>query len=219
MVAGTEDKTLEGAVLRAFPWLLGGLAVSALLLVLPPAADRRWDLLVHVSALVAFLFTLTWAIARHGDDAWFAGRGWSGSRRRLATAISLVVIVTGVTGLVTMASSAAMQYQPSLQFLQLLSALDIAWVVAGTTLALRSLWGAVAALVGGAMMSAVCVLSIALYLVEVGLTTDQAWLVDGGQMLRLVLPFDVAAALITVTLLVLAARVTSSDAAGQSPVV
>lgn len=219
MVAGTEDRTLEGAVLRAFPWLLGGLAVSALLLALPRATDRRWDLLVHLSVLVAFLFTLAWAIAPHGDDAWFAGRGWSESRRRLATAVALVVVITGVTGLVTLASSAAMQYQPSLQFLQLLSALDIAWVVAGTTLALRSLWGTAAALVGGAMMSVVCVLSIALYLVEVGLTTDQAWLVDGGQMLRLVLPFDIAAALITVTLLMLAARATSSDAAGKTPVV
>lgn len=219
MVAGTEDRTLEGAVLRAFPWLLGGLAVSSLLLALPRATDRRWDLLVHLSVLVAFLFTLAWAIAPHGDDAWFAGRGWSESRRRLATAVALVVVITGVTGLVTLASSAAMQYQPSLQFLQLLSALDIAWVVAGTTLALRSLWGTAAALVGGAMMSVVCVLSIALYLVEVGLTTDQAWLVDGGQMLRLVLPFDIAAALITVTLLMLAARATSSDAAGKTPVV
>ena len=131
----------------------------------------------------------------------------------------MIVIITGVTGLVTLASSAAMQYEPSLQFLQLLSALDIAWVVAGTTLALRSLWGPAAAIAGGIMMSIVCVLSVTLYLAEVGLTPDQGWLVDGAQMLRLVLPFDVAAALITVTLLIIAARAGSSDSAGKTPVV
>ena len=52
-----------------------------------------------------------------------------------------IVIVTGVTALVTLATTAALRFEPSLQFLQLLSALDIAWVVAGTTLAVRSLWG------------------------------------------------------------------------------
>jgi hypothetical protein len=36
------------------------------------------------------------------------------------------------------------------------------------------------------MLSIVCVLSVTLYLAEVGLTPDQGWLVDGAQMLRLV---------------------------------
>ncbi len=214
-----NPKSMEAAVLRAVPWLFVALAISAALLLLPPAEDRRWDLLIHLSALVVFSFALTWALAPHGDSVWFEDRNWSTARRHLGTAIALIVIVTGVTGLVTLASSAAMQYQPSLQFLQLLSALDIAWVVAGTTLALRSLWGRGAAFAGGVMMSLVCVLSIALYLVEVGLAPDAGWLVDGGEMLRLVLPFDVAAALITVTLTVLAARAASSDGAGKTPVV
>ncbi|MDJ0925930.1 MAG: hypothetical protein QNJ77_15370 [Acidimicrobiia bacterium] len=211
--------TLESAVVAAFPWLLAGLGVSLLLLLLPPSDDRRWDLLLHLSGLVAFSFALTWRLVRLGDEPWFSRPGWPDRRRRLGTAASLIVIVTGVTALLTLASSAAMQYQPSLQFLQLLSALDIAWVVAGTMLALRILWGNLASLAGGAMMSVVCVVSIALYLAEVGLTADDAWLVDGGQMLRLVLPFDVAAALITVTLTALAAHRGSADGASEAPVV
>ena len=214
MRAPSDDQTLEAALLRAFPWLVAALVLSAALLVLPPAGDRRWDLLVHLTALVAFSFALTFALASYGDAPWFDGRGWPVARRRFVTAVTLIVIVTGVTGLVTMASAAAMQYQPSLQFLQLLSALDIAWVVAGTTLALRSLWGNVAAAAGGTMMSIVCVLSIALYLTEVGLAPDQGWQVDGAEMLRLVLPFDVGAALITIGLTVLASRHTSGDVAG-----
>ena len=133
--------------------------------------------------------------------------------------MSVVLLVTGLVGLVTLASSAALRYPPSLQFLQLLSALDIAWVVAGTMLALRSLWGNLVSLAGGVMMSVICVVSIALYLAEVGLTADSEWLVDGGQMLRLVLPFDVAAAVITVALTLLAAHRGSADGAGEAPVV
>lgn len=131
--------------------------------------------------------------------------------RRLATNVAFVVIVTGATALVTLSSSAAMHYEPSLQFLQLLSALDIAWVVARTMLAVRLLWGRIAALLAGWMMSVVCVLSIAAYLDEVGLDEAGGWLIDGEQMLRLVIPFDVVAAMITIGLTLLAVRRSSSD--------
>ena len=63
-----------------------------------------------------------------------------------------------------------------------------------------------AAFVAGSMMSTVCVLSIGLYLAEVGLSTDQGWIVDGSKMVTLVLPFDVAAAVITIGLTVIASR-------------
>jgi hypothetical protein len=143
---------------------------------------------------------------------WFPHRHWLVPNRRFITNAALIVIVAGVTALVTLASSAAMQYEPSLQFLQLLSALDIAWVVAGTVLAVRLLWGRVVAAAAGWMMSVVCVLSIAAYLDQVGLTESGGWLIDGGQLLRLVIPFDVAAALITLGLTWLAARrETSAD--------
>ena len=60
------------------------------------------------------------------------------------------------------------------------------------------------------MMSIVCVLSIGLYLDDVGLAADQGWLVDGDRMVALVLPFDVAAAVITIGLTILASRLGSA---------
>ncbi len=211
--------TLEDALLAAFPWLLGGLVASLPLLLLPAADDRRWEAMIHLGVLTLFLFALTWRLRHTGDRPWFDGRDWPESRQRLVTAIAQIVIVTGATGLVTIASSAALQFQPSLQFLQLLSALDIAWVVAGTTLAVRSLWGDAAAFAAGVMMSVICVLSIGLYLADVGLAADGGWLVDGGKMVTLVLPFDVAAAVITVGLTILASRIGSADVAGKRPIV
>ncbi len=197
---------LETAVISGFPWLLGGLATAIPVLLVPASNDRRWDLLIHLSALVVFALALTWRVATTDRTTWFPDRGWSDPARFLATMSALIVIVTGVTALVTMATSAALRFEPSLQFLQLLSALDIAWVVSGTTLAVRALWGKVPAIVAGVAMSIVCVLSIALYLAAVGLDAKGGWLVDGGEMLRLVLPFDAVAAVMTITLLIVAAR-------------
>jgi len=202
----SDRSPLETAVIKAFPWMLAGLAAAVPLLVVPASSDRRWDILVQLSLLVVFSLALTWRLATTEYTAWFPDRGWSSERRFFVGTSSLVVIVTGTTALVTLATTAALRFEPALQFLQLLSALDIAWVVAGTTLATRSLWGRIPAVVAGIAMSIVCVLSIALYLGEVGLNADSGWLVDGGRMVRLVLPFDVAAAVITVTLLTIASR-------------
>ncbi|MCP3994420.1 MAG: hypothetical protein GY722_05055 [bacterium] len=209
---------LEQAVLTAFPWLVVALIATLPLLFIPASGDRRVDLIIHLSLLVLFSVSLTWRLDIDETSHWFADRQWSPARRYWVAAASVVVIVTGVTALVTIASAASLRFDPSLQFLQLLSALDIAWVVAGTTLATRSLWGNAVSAAAGAAMSIVCVLSISLYLAEVGLDTDGGWLVDGSQMLRLVLPFDVVAALMTVGLVTLAA-IRSADGAAQTPVV
>ncbi len=199
-------KSLEAAILRVFPWVVGGLAASPLLLVIPEGSDRRAEVLVHLSALVVFSLALAWRLSPVAPSTWFADRGWPPARRVLIVLVTNVVIVTGATALVTLASSAAMQFQPSLQFLQLLSALDIAWVVSGSALAAGLLWGRAAAAAIGTAMSVVCVISIGLYLAEVGLDAEGGWLLDGSALARLVLPFDVAAALITVGLLLLAAQ-------------
>ena len=204
-------------MLESFPWLIGGLLISIPLLLIPTSTDRRTVLLIHLTLLVVFSLGLTWQLAHLSGEKWYSSKTWTLGRPHLAGAITLIVVVTGVTGLVTLASSAALRFQPSLQFLQLLSALDIAWVVSGTTLAVRSLWGRGAAIAAGAGMSVVCVTSIALYLTEVGLDEAGGWLVDSEQMLRLVLPFDVAAAVLTIGLTLLAARL--ADGAGQTPVV
>jgi hypothetical protein len=207
----TDDHNLEGAVFRAVGPLVFALLASVPLLLLPRQDDRIFELLVHLIGLVAFSFALTWWLAPLADRSWFAGRHWLQANNRFVTNAAFIVIVTGATALVTLASSATMQYEASLQFLQLLSALDIAWVVSGTMLAVRLLWGRLASLAAGWMMSVVCVLSIAAYLDKVGLDDSGGWLVDGEQMLRLVIPFDVAAAIITIGLTLLAARRTSAD--------
>lgn len=209
---------LEQTVLDAFGWLVVALVAALPLLLIPASDDRRVDLIIHLSLLVLFSVSLTWKLAIDDTSHWFADKRWSPARRYWVATAAVVVIVTGVTALVTIASAASLRFDPSLQFLQLLSALDIAWVVAGTTLATRSLWGNAAAIAAGAAMSIVCVLSISLYLAEVGLDTDGGWLVDGGQMLRLVLPFDFVAATMTVGLVTVAAR-RSADGAAQAPVV
>lgn len=214
----TNQSQLETVVLAVFPWLIGGLLASSALLLVPASADRRWDLIIHLCVLVLFSLTLTWRMPTIEVDSWFPQQTWPTARRFFAAAAALVVVVTGITALVTLASTAAMRYPPSLQFLQLLSALDIAWVVAGTTLAVRHLLGRIPALLAGGMMSVVCVLSILLYLAEVGLSSDGGWLVDGGQMLRLIIPFDVAAAVITLGLLAVASR-HSADGTGKTPVI
>jgi len=218
-MAEPTPNPLEQAVLTAVPWLIAGLVAALPLLLIPESTDRRWDLMIHLVVLVGFSFALTWRLAPLATRDWFSAYNWSTSLNHLATAVSLIVIVTGFTGLVSLASSAAMGYQPSLQFLQLLSALDIAWVVGGILLASRALWGRAAALAVGSVVGVSCVPSIGRYLAEVGLTDQGGWLVVQEQMLRLVIPFDVAAATMTIGLTALAARRSSPDGAGQAPVV
>ncbi len=218
----TPPSSLERAVLIAFPWLLTGLLLSVPLLVMPASTDRRWDMLIQLSVLVVFSLGLTWRLATLSDKPWFESQDWTAPRSFLAGITALIIVVTGVTALVTLASTAALRFEPSLQFLQLLSALDIAWVVAGTTLAVRAIWGRNAAIVAGIAMSVVCVTSIALYLAKVGLDVRGGWLVDSEQMLRMVLPFDVAAATMTIGLTLLAASRRFrplTDGTGQTPVV
>jgi hypothetical protein len=50
--------------------------------------------MIHLSVIVMFLFGLTWCLRRSGDHAWFGGRDWPEGRRRLATAVALVTVVT-----------------------------------------------------------------------------------------------------------------------------
>jgi hypothetical protein len=115
----------------------------------------------------------------------------------------VVILITGAVGLVTLATSAALRYDVSLQFLQLISALDIAWVVAAFSLGLRWGFGWRVAVGGAMMMGAVCVWSIWRYLDVVGFTAEGGWFVDGGRIASLILPFDLIAAVLAVTALVI----------------
>jgi hypothetical protein len=113
----------------------------------------------------------------------------------------MVVIVTGVVGLVTLATAAALPFQPSLQFLSLLSALDMAWAGAAIVFGARRRWGRRAALVGGTLLGAFCVGSIWNYLRVAGLGPAGEWQLVGAELTRLVLPFDMVAAVVAGVLL------------------
>ena len=65
-----------------------------------------------------------------------------------------MVLVTGVVALVTLASSAALRFPPSMQFLQLLSAVDIAWAATALVVGADRAWGRTVAIIGGTILGA-----------------------------------------------------------------
>lgn len=194
----------EQAISLALRRLIVVLLLTPLLLAVPtPHGSTRW-ILFHLSVVVAAGLALTMTLGRYLQDPWFPALGTVGSL--LASAASIVVLVTGVVGLVTLASSAALRLDPSLQFLQLLSALDIAWVAGATAIGATFLKGRSVGWIAGTMMVTVCVWSVATYLVAVGYTPSGGWLVDGDAMWRYILPYDIAAAVIAIATLGLGIR-------------
>ena len=151
--------------------------------------------LVHLSGIVLFGFVLTfwlWPGVAVADP---------GTGRRFAKAASVTAIVTGSVLVVTLVSSSALGLKVSLQYLQALSAIDIAWVVAATTFGLRWRFGTAAGFAGGVAIAVVCVWSIWRYLDTVGFTDAGGWLVDADVLNRLVFPIDMAAAVVAIGLL------------------
>ncbi len=197
---------LEAAVIKAFPYLIVPLAVTPLLLLVPADSSRFLVSNTHLSAVVALALLLAMVLAPRVREDWFPDRRWAPHLRRLAGAAALVVIATGVVALVTLASSAALRLQPSLQFLQLLSALDIAWATAAVVVGGHLLWSRRAAAAGGLIVAVACVFSIWNYLRVVGFNEDGGWLLDGGELMKLVIPFDMAAAVVAIAVLVLGSR-------------
>lgn len=198
---------------RLLQW---GLPLAGVALVLgAPAPDEGLlaYTLIHLTILQAATLLYVTEVAALTDHPWFEGvkRAW------LASAVSVVAAAVGFSALLTLATSAAARYDVSLQFLQLLSSLDIAWVVAAIYLGSRLLWGRRMATVAGSMLLAACVASIAVYLAVVGFTDAGGWLVDGGEMLRIVIPSDTFAAIISLTVLLLAGRKADQPTAQPSP--
>lgn len=169
-----------------------------------PSEDRPQAL--GLDAAVALGLGVSLRLVPLARPAWFGSLPWSDGRRRFATDLSLVVIATGVVGLVTLASSAALRYQPSLQFLQLLSALDIAWAGAAIVGGAHRVGGRLPAIIGGIALGVVCVASIWNYLRVAGFSPGGGWALRRSEVVRLVLPFDAMAAVIAVALLIAGAR-------------
>jgi hypothetical protein len=187
-------------------WTLIGATGSLILLAVPEqfSADHRLAVVIlHLSVLVGSATVLTWQLTDMLDDGFFAGvrRPW------LASAVSIVALVVGYSALVTLASAAAIRYDPSLQFLQLLSAMDVAWSAAALGLGVGVITGSdrigrIAAIA----LDVICVFSIWNYLRVVGFDGDGGWLVARSELLTLVIPFDVAAAMMAIAALLAAQR-------------
>lgn len=194
---------LERALVTTVRWLVPALVVSLPLLVVP-ATDRPFGLLfAHLSLIVVFGIALAVRLAGQVEaSGWFVGTGWPAGRRRLAAASALVALVTGAVALVTLASSAALRLQPSLQFLQLLSTMDIAWTGGAIAIGSYLRWGTRrAAWIGGLVLGVFCLYSIWRYLDAVGFTPDGGWEVSRSDLIRYVIPFDVVAAVTAVVML------------------
>jgi hypothetical protein len=127
-----------------------------------------------------------------------------------------VALVTGSAALVTLATSAALRFDASMQFLQLLSALDIAWVVAAASIGARRRWGTAAASGTAIAIGIFCVWSIWRYLDTVGVGGDGEWIVNGRELMRLVLPNDLIAAVVAISLLEFGTRYLTAQPRPQS---
>lgn len=203
---GAEPSTLEGAVATAFPFLIDALGISALGLLIPTTFSLGIRFGAQLVLLVVLGLFLTRRLLSASEGLWFEATEMSPERRVMATGLAVIVIVTGIVGLVTLASSAALRFQPSTQFLQLLSALDIAWAAATVMVAANWLWGRRQAMVAGALVGVVCVATIARYLDAVGFTSEGQWRLRAESLWTYVLPFDLIVAVIAIVLFVFAAR-------------
>ncbi len=189
---------MERVVLAAVPFLVAGLVLSLPLLLVTWTTPPITPVIVHLSGLVLLgLAAAVWLAPLAGAD-WFLGRAWSAWWRLVASGVTVVVITTGVVGLVTLASSAALQFPPSMQFLQLLSALDIAWAGGALVVGAHRAWGRAAAVAAGVVLGVVCVFAIWRYLDVVGFGPSGEWIVDGPALWRNVIPADTAAALVAI---------------------
>jgi hypothetical protein len=195
------ETILSTGLKRLLQW---SIPLSLLALVFPaPRGDGLFAyLLIHLTVLQIATFLFAVEMAPLTDDPWFRQikRSW------LASSASLVAAAVGFSALLTLATSAAARYDASLQFLQLLSSLDIAWVVATLYLGSRKLWSKPIALTLASILLGMCVLSIAIYLSTVGFTTDGGWLFDGAHMMRIVIPSDTIAAIIALSVVLVASH-------------
>ena len=204
--SATPVASLEGFTIELFPYLVDALGASALGLLVPTSFSlglRFGGQLVLLVALAVFVMLRLLPLT---DTIWFGGTGLGGTERVVATGLATIVTVTGMIGLVTLASSAALRFQPSTQFLQLLSAVDIAWSVAAIMLAAYWLWGRRAAIAAGVLVGVVCLGSIARYLDAVGFTSAGKGRLRARALWEDVLPFDIAVAVIAIGLFFYAVR-------------
>lgn len=188
-----DELGMTKAFVVATKLTIAGVAVSPVLLFVRPG-DLTLLFTAQLSALVLFGIVVVSRLERFTDALWFEARTlW---RRRWLTAAAAVALATGAVALVTLATSSALGLEPSLQFLQLLSALDIAWAAGALYYGVRWRYSSRAALILAAVLGVLCVYSIWNYLTIFGFTSEGGWLVDRPGLLRYVIPGDILAAIV-----------------------
>jgi len=197
---------MERAVLATVPFLGIGLLASLPLLLVSWTAPPFTVVIAHLTALVLLGLVASIRLAPFAGVDWFPGQSWSPFWRAFASGVSVVFLVTGMVGLVALASSAALRYPPSMQFLQLLSALDIAWAGAALVVGVYRAWRLPAAVVAGSILAVICIWSIWWYLDAVGFGPNGEWIVNASVLMRRVLPFDIAAAAMAIGALLYGTR-------------
>lgn len=189
---------MERAVLATTPFLAVGLFAALPLLLIAWSPPPFALVIAHLTALVLLGLAASIRLAPFAGGDWFLGQSWSSFWRLIASGVAVVFLVTGMVGLVTLASSAALRYPPSMQFLQLLSALDIAWAGAALVVGVYRAWRLPAAVAAGSVLAVICIWSIWWYLDAVGFGPNGEWIVDASVLMRRVLPFDIAAAVMAI---------------------
>ena len=197
---------IERALLRVVPFLVGGLIASLPLLAVTPGDEPLGWFIAQLAGLVAIGIAMTISVMNLGDEPWFVATSWGPGVRSIASGVGLVVLVTGTVGLITLASSGALGFDPSLQYLQILSALDIAWVAAALAIGVYRRFSRGWAIAAGAVLGLVCVWSIWNYLSIVGFGPGGSWIVSGPDLARYVLPFDIAAAIMAIVFFLIGVR-------------
>lgn len=201
----SSPPSIEVVIARAVGWVLPGTVIAASGLLISSEGDGSLGLVtLHLTLLVAFGYAAAMDMSRFPHRPSFVHLGPAG--RWVATAALVIALTTGVVALVTLASSAALRYAPSMQFLQLLSALDIAWVTAATLIGVSWLTNRTIGLAAAAAVAGVCVWSIRSYLDHVGFGADGGWVVDASALMRFVVPYDTASAVLAVAVITFGSR-------------
>lgn len=210
---------MESAFLIAVRLLPFGLLASAIGLGFQTSSAPLAAITVQLALIVAFGLWAVAKMARFADEPWLLETNLSPRWRAFWSGGMVVSFATGLVALITLASSAALRYDASLQFLQLLSALDIAWAGGALFLGVRWSKGTRLAWAMAIGLGVFCTWSIWNYLQIVGFGPDGAWVVDRTALMRYVLPYDMAAAFIAVFALWSGSRsfVTSHPIEQRSP--
>lgn len=196
---------IDRAIGRALIWTVGGTALAIPLLAVPDTTHYLSLSTYHLIAVVILELTLALRLAPLVDEeGWFVAL--RPSLRPWASAAAAIALVTGMAALATLSTSAALGMRPSLQFLQLLSAVDIAWVATAAVIGGYRLAGRWAAVAGGVFIGVYCVWAIWNYLHTVGFGPAGQWLVQGDDLFRLVIVNDMIAAIIGLSLLFVGTR-------------